>query len=77
MTFPEELEKRLQEPPPTPSLKNRKMTEDKPVSKPPKILSVDEAEKFLFQNSMLSMHGAHETINKFIKRFPNGIRIEE
>jgi hypothetical protein len=33
MTFPEELEKRLQEPPPTPSLKNRKMTEDKPVSK--------------------------------------------
>ena len=54
-----------------------KMTEDKPVSKPPEILSVDEAEKFLFQNSMLSMHGAHETINKFIKRFPNGIRIEE
>lgn len=47
------------------------------IRKPPEILSVDDAEKFLFQNSMLSMHGAHETINKFIKRFPHGIRIEE
>ena len=41
------------------------------------VVTVDEAEKFLFQNSMLSMHGAYETIKRFMKQYPNGLIIKE